>query len=49
MYEYFSEYNSHFPTLIIFKMDDDGSALRVGANYKSFNRFRVCPKKIPAG
>ena len=23
-------HNSHFPTLIIFKMDDDGSALRVG-------------------
>jgi hypothetical protein len=30
-YEYFSEYNSHFPTLIIFKMDDDGSVLRVGS------------------
>ena len=27
-------------------MDDDGSALRVGVNYKSFNRFRVCPKKF---
>jgi hypothetical protein len=36
MYEFFSEYNSHFPTLIIFKIDDDGSALRVGAKYKSF-------------
>jgi hypothetical protein len=47
-YEYFSEYNSHFPTLIIFKMDDDGSALRVGAKYKSFTDL-VCPKKIPAG
>jgi hypothetical protein len=35
-YEYFSEYNSHFPILIIFKMDDNGSALRVGAKYKSF-------------
>jgi hypothetical protein len=35
-YEYFSEYNSHFPTLIIFKMDDDSNALRAGAKYKSF-------------
>jgi hypothetical protein len=25
-----------FPTLIIFKMDNDGSALRVGAKYKSY-------------
>ena len=42
-------HNSHFPTLIIFKMDDDGSALHVGAKYKSFTDLRVCPKNIPAG
>ena len=29
-------------------MDDDGSALRVGAKYKSFTDL-VCPKKSPAG
>ena len=29
-------------------MDDDGSALRVGAKYKSFTDL-VCPKQIPAG
>jgi hypothetical protein len=38
----------YFPTQIIFKMDDDGSALRVGAKYKSFTDL-VCPKNIPAG
>ena len=48
-YEYFSEYNSHFPTLIIFKMDDDGSALGVGAKYKSFTDLECALKKIPAG
>jgi hypothetical protein len=32
----FKVYYMWFPTLIIFKMDDDGSALRVGAKYKSF-------------
>jgi hypothetical protein len=49
MYEYFPEYNSHFPTLIIFKMDDDGSALRVGTKYKSFTDLECALKKIPAG
>jgi hypothetical protein len=49
MYEYFSEYNSHFPTLIIFKMDDDGSAICVGAKYKSFTDLECALKKIPAG
>jgi hypothetical protein len=45
-YEYFSEYNSHFPILIIFKMDDDGSALRVGAKYKSFTDLECALKKF---
>ena len=48
-YEYFSEYNSHFPTLIIFKMDDDGSALRIGAKYKSFTDLECTLKKNPVG
>ena len=38
------EYNSHFPTLIIFKMDDDGSALRVRAKYKSFTDLECAVK-----
>ena len=45
-YEYFSEYNSHFPILIIFKIDDDGSALRVGAKYKSFTDLESALKKF---
>jgi hypothetical protein len=39
-------YNSHFSTLIIFKMDDDGSALRVGAKYKSFTDLECALKKF---
>jgi hypothetical protein len=30
-------------------MDDDGSALRVGAKYKSFTDLECALKKIPAG
>ena len=41
-----SEYNSHFPILIIFKIDDDGSALRVGAKSKSFTDLECARKKI---
>jgi hypothetical protein len=41
--------DSHFPTLIIFKMDDDGSALRIGAKYKSFTDLECALKKNPAG
>jgi hypothetical protein len=41
-----SEYNSHFPILIIFKIDDDGSALRVGAKYKSFTDLESALKKF---
>ena len=44
-----SQSTTHFPTLIIFKMDDDGSALRVGANYKSLTDLECALKKNPAG
>jgi hypothetical protein len=40
------EYNSPFPILIIFKIDDDGSALRVGANYKSSTDLESALKKF---
>jgi hypothetical protein len=39
--------HSHFPTLIIYKMDDDnGSALRVGAKYKSLTDLKCALKKF---
>jgi hypothetical protein len=41
-----SEYNPHFPILIIFKIDNDGSALRVGAKYKSFTDLESALKKF---
>ena len=46
VYALFPEYNSHFLTLIIFKMDDDGSALRVVAKYKSFTDLECALKKF---
>jgi hypothetical protein len=33
-------------TLIIFKMDDDGRALRVGAKYKSFTDLECALRKF---
>ena len=40
-----SQSTTHFPILMIFKMDDDGSPLRVGAKYKSFTDLE-CALKI---
>ena len=39
-------HNSHFPTLIIFKMNDDGSALRVGAKHKSLTDLECALKNF---
>ena len=39
-------HTSQQTTLIIFKMDDDGSALRVGAKYKSFTDLECALNKF---